>query len=243
MGIGVKIKGLVVRRGRFVLRVPQLSIAPGESFAVLGRTGSGKTVLIESIAGACKACEGTIELDGTDVRETDPRDRGVGLLCQDCLLFPHLSVAENVAYGPQRMGAGVREARGQAQELLELLGVGHLADSHPGLLSGGEAQRVALARALATRPGLLILDEPFSALDPTTRSGIRDAVRQVVRDFGCTLLFVTHDFDEAREMSERVGIVLDGRLRAVVDSATLLSTPHEDDVARFLGIQTEGGTA
>ncbi|WP_072500016.1 ABC transporter ATP-binding protein [Olsenella phocaeensis] len=237
MGIGIEIRGLVVRRGQFVLRVPRLSISPGESFAVLGRTGSGKTVLMESIAGACEVSEGSIELDGTNVRELDPRDRRIGLLYQDCLLFPHLSVVDNVAYGPQRMGAGTHEARWHAQELLELLGVGHLADAHPNLLSGGEAQRVALARALATRPGMLVLDEPFSALDPTTRGDIRDAVRRVVRDFGCTLLFVTHDFSEAQEMSERVGIVLDGRLRTVVDSTLLLRTTHEDDVARFLGIQ------
>ncbi|MFC2624522.1 MAG: ATP-binding cassette domain-containing protein [Propionibacterium acidifaciens] len=242
MGVGVRIRGLSMRRGDFVLRVPELDVLPDEVLAILGRTGSGKTVLMEAIAGAFPLDEGTIEFDGRDARTLPVQDRAIGMLYQDYLLFPHLTVRDNVAYGPRRAGAGRREARARAMELLTALGVARLADSMPAVISGGEQQRVALARALAARPGLLLLDEPFSALDPTTRAGLYETLRDVRRAFDCTIILVTHDFGEAQLLADRVGVMLEGRLRTVVAADALLDRAgHEPEVARFLGIDDDAG--
>lgn len=242
MGMEVRIHGLRARRGTFVLDVAELTIRDTETFAVLGSSGAGKTVLVESIAGAFPLDEGTIEFNGQDGRELPVQDRSVGIVYQDCLLFPHMTVLDNVAYGPLRRGSRRSPARARAMELLELFGVAHLAASAPALLSGGEQQRVALARALATRPELLLLDEPFSALDPTTRQGLHASLRRARADFDCTVVLVTHDFHEAQSLADRVGIIMGGRLRTVVRAQDLFASRHDPELARFLGIpETEEG--
>ena len=232
----IDVENLEVVRGEFTLRVDELHIRPGEVFAILGTTGSGKTVLMESIAGAYEIEKGSILLDGTDIDELPVQQRHLGILYQDYALFPHMTVRENVAYGLKRQHGSHEEITEKTNAMLSLFGIEHLADRYPGVISGGESQRCALARALVLEPETLILDEPFSALDPTTKTAMYDLLRSVHERFGCTIVFVTHDFHEAQTLAERIGIILDGQLRCVVDADKLFAETHDSDVRHFLGI-------
>lgn len=237
MGGSVEVRNLRVRRGSFVLDVPHLAICPREVFAILGSTGSGKTVLLESIAGAFPLDEGTILLDGKDVESLPVQQRHLGILYQDFALFPHLTVRDNIAYGLRMNGCKPRETDERVEAMLSLFSIGHLAGRYPGIISGGEAQRTALARALVLEPDILLLDEPFSALDPATKERLYATLRDVHARFDCTIVFVTHDFAEARSLADRVGVLLDGRLRAVRDAADLFRPEGlDDDIRSFLGL-------
>ncbi len=232
----IHISNLRVTRGEFVLRVDGLDVHAGEIFAILGSTGSGKTVLMESIAGAYPIDEGSILLDGKEAQSLPIQQRHLGILYQDYALFPHLNVWENIAYGLRRARPRRPDVEERVSEMLELFGIGHLAQRFPGVISGGEAQRVALARALVMRPDILILDEPFSALDPTTKGIMYETLRDIHARFGCTIVFVTHDFNEAQTLADRVGIILDGSLRCVVSANELFAAEHGPEVRHFLGL-------
>ena len=236
MAGSIDIHGLQVTRGEFTLTVDELAINAGEIFAILGTTGSGKTVLMESIAGAFPIDAGEILLDGKDIDSLPIQQRHLGILYQDYALFPHMTVRENIAYGLRRARPRRHDIDERVDEMLALFGIGHLAGRYPGVISGGESQRTALARALVLRPEILILDEPFSALDPTTKLAMYDMLREVHGSFGCTIVFVTHDFNEAQTLADRVGIILDGNLRCVVDAGELFDEEHVPEVKRFLGI-------
>ena len=236
MAGSIDIHDLRVTRGEFTLEVDELSIEAGEIFAILGTTGSGKTVLMESIAGAFPVDEGKIMLDGKNIDDLPIQQRHLGILYQDYALFPHMTVRDNIAYGLKRARPRRHDIAERVDEMLALFGITHLADRYPGVISGGESQRTALARALVLRPEILILDEPFSALDPTTKLSMYDMLREVHESFGCTIVFVTHDFNEAQTLADRVGIILDGQLRCVVSAGALFDEEHVPEVKRFLGI-------
>ncbi len=239
MAGSIEVRDLRVTRGSFTLEVDALSIQPREVFALLGSTGSGKTVLMETIAGAYPADEGCILLDGKDVDTLPVQQRHLGILYQDYALFPHMTVHRNVAYGLKRAGRGRADIDERVNGMLDLFGIRHIADRYPGVISGGEAQRTALARALVLEPEILILDEPFAALDPTTKRQMYALLRDVHARFDCTIVFVTHDFGEAQMLADRVGIILNGRLRTVVPAADLFEADHAPDVRRFLGLGDE----
>lgn len=233
----IEIRDLCVKRGAFVLSVPSLNIRPREIFAILGSTGSGKTVLMEAIAGACSWRRGEILLDGKRADSLPVQQRHLGILYQDYALFPHMTVRENVEYGLRVRKIGGDEARRRVDRLLTSFGIDGIADRYPGVISGGEAQRTALARALVLEPEILLLDEPFSALDPATKRQMYGVVREVHKRFDCTVVFVTHDFEEARILADKVGIVLDGSLRTVRDVDCLFDADGlDDDVLAFLDI-------
>ncbi len=236
MAGSIDIRGLRVTRGEFTLTVDELAINAGEIFAILGTTGSGKTVLMESIAGAYPIDEGAILLDGEDIEALPIQQRHLGILYQDYALFPHMTVRDNIAYGLKHSRPRRHDITERVDEMLALFGIEHLADRFPGVISGGESQRTALARALVLRPGTLILDEPFSALDPTTKLQMYAMLREVHVSFGCTIVFVTHDFNEAQTLADRVGIILDGSLRCVVAADALFDDEHAPEVKQFLGI-------
>lgn len=239
MAGSIKIHDLRVRRGSFVLNVSALDVRPREIFAILGSTGSGKTVLMEAIAGACSWNTGEILLDGKRANSLPVQQRHLGILYQDYALFPHMTVRENVEYGLRVRKIGGNEARKRVDRLLASFGIDGIADRYPGIISGGEAQRTALARALVLEPEILLLDEPFSALDPATKRQMYSVVREVHERFDCTIVFVTHDFAEARILADRVGIVLDGSLRAVRDAGRLFDVDGlDDDVLAFLDIDS-----
>ena len=233
----IDIHDLRVARGEFTLEVDELSINEGEIFAILGTTGSGKTVLMESVAGAFPVNSGSILLDGKDIDSLPIQQRHLGILYQDYALFPHMTVHDNIAYGLKRKRPRPHDIDEQVNEMLQLFGIEHLADRFPGVISGGESQRTALARALVMRPEILILDEPFSALDPTTKKQMYGLLRCVHERFGCTIVFVTHDFNEAQTLADRVGVILDGKLRCVVEAARLFDDEHAPEVKRFLGLE------
>ena len=191
------------------------SVAAGETIALLGPSGCGKTTILRLIAGFEQPNEGAIMIGGRDMHGLRPYERNVGLLFQHYALFPHMTVAENVAYGLRYRGAASRTIPGRVREMLELVRMGEFADRRPDRLSGGQQQRVALARALATRPTLLLLDEPLSALDAKLRYDLRNELKQLLAAVGSTVIVVTHDQEEAMSLGERVFVMNRGTLMQI----------------------------
>jgi thiamine transport system ATP-binding protein len=190
--------------GEVFARGIDLSLQQAEIIAILGPSGSGKSTLLGTIAGVVPAMGGTILVDGRDVTSAPIHQRGIGLVFQEPLLFAHLSVVDNVGYGLRRQGASRAQARERASDLLDWLDLGDYRDRSVDELSGGQAQRVALARALAPQPAVLLLDEPFSALDLDLRQRLADEVAQMLRHEGVAALHVTHDPSEAATVANRV---------------------------------------
>jgi putative spermidine/putrescine transport system ATP-binding protein len=198
---------------RSLLRDLHLTVAAGETVAVLGPSGSGKSTLLKIIAGLEAPDRGQVFLDGHDISDLPPHRRRCGLLFQDFALFPHLSVQDNVAFGLIEQGQRRTLARAQAIEMLQRFGLGVHTGAKVWQLSGGEQQRVALARALITAPRVLLLDEPFSALDADLRLGLRAEFQQRIAASGMAVLWVTHDEAEARSVGARGFRVVDGALQ------------------------------
>jgi sulfate/thiosulfate transport system ATP-binding protein len=216
-----------------------LTIPDGEFLALLGPSGSGKTTLLRALAGLEFPDGGSILFDGRPIDDVPARERGVGFVFQHYALFRHMSVARNVAFGleirPRRNRPAQPEIRRRVQDLLDLLGIGALAGRYPSQLSGGQRQRVALARALAIEPGLLLLDEPFGALDAQVRKNLRVWLRELHVRMGLTSVFVTHDQAEALEMADRVAVLNAGRIEQVATPDTLYAEPATPFVHEFLG--------
>ena len=222
----------------FHLRGIDLQVAPGEYFVVLGPTGAGKTVLLETIAGLFQPHRGHILLGGRDITNTPPERRGTGFVYQDCALFPHLDVAANIAFGLKlrtSLSSGTVERR--VAEMSQLLSIHHLLHRSPGTLSGGERQRVALARALVMEPSILLLDEPLSALDPETREGLQRELARIHGELNTTTLHVTHDFEEAVALADRIGVVHQGRIVQLGTPEEIFRQPASPFVARFVTVR------
>lgn len=217
-----------------VLRGLDLDIAEGHLTAVVGASGCGKTTLLRTIAGFVHPDDGSITLDGQLVAsrsvQVPPEKRGVTLVPQEGALFPHLDVAGNVAFGLTR-----KQPRSRVSDLLELVGLAGMESRWPHELSGGQQQRVALARALAPEPRLVLLDEPFSALDAGLRGAVRAEVRRVLRKAGTTALLVTHDQDEALSVADSVAVMADGMVAMHASPEVVYATPTDLGVARFIG--------
>ncbi|MEU9606562.1 ABC transporter ATP-binding protein [Streptomyces sp. NPDC048057] len=224
-------------RGERVLDGLDLTVGAGELAAVLGPSGCGKTTLLRVIAGFVAPDSGEVALGERIVSgpgvHVPPERRGVGIVAQEGALFPHLSVARNVAFG--LTGAPRAERAARTAEMLELVGLGAYGDRMPHELSGGQQQRVALARALAPRPALVLLDEPFSALDSALRAGLRSDVRAALRTAGATAVLVTHDQEEALSTADRVAVVRDGRIAQCGTPEELYHRPADPWVASFVG--------
>ncbi|MFC5746124.1 ABC transporter ATP-binding protein [Actinomadura rugatobispora] len=233
---------LLVRRGPFELDV-ELEAEPGEVVALLGPNGAGKSTALRALAGLTPMAAGHIRVDGDAVHALPPERRGIGMVFQDYLLFPHLSAVENVAFGLRCQGTGRREARRRAAEWLERVGLADYASSRPRTLSGGQAQRVALARALAVEPSLLLLDEPLSALDAHTRLEIRAAVRRHLAGFEGAAVLVTHDPLDAMVLADRLVVVEGGRVVQQGEPAEVARRPRTDYVARLVGLNLYRGHA
>ena len=191
-----------------------------ETVALVGPSGAGKTTVLRAIAGLAP---GRVRLGAEDWTALPPEQRSVGFVFQDYALFPHLSVEKNVAFG------------GDVGDLLDRLGIAGLRRARPRELSGGERQRVALARALARKPKVLLLDEPTAALDPHTRGAVRAELRALLRELALPTLLVTHDFEDAAALADRVGVLVDGRLRQLATARELVARPADPYVASFAG--------
>ncbi|GLZ45593.1 ABC transporter ATP-binding protein [Actinomycetospora sp. NBRC 106375] len=239
---------VTTRRGGFTLDV-DLRVEPGEVVAVLGPNGSGKSTLLGTLAGlyapedARVTLGGRVLLDSADGTAVPAHRRRVGMLSQQALLFPHLSVRDNVAFGPRCAGRPRREAAAGARRRLDDVGVGELEDRRPAELSGGQAQRVAIARALATEPELLLLDEPFAALDIDAAPAVRSVLRRLVRDTGQTTLLVTHDVVDAVVLADRLVVLAEGRIVEQGPTAEVLARPRSAFAARIAGLDLVTGVA
>jgi iron(III) transport system ATP-binding protein len=220
---------------KMVVNITALEMVPGELLALLGPSGCGKSTTLRLIAGLERPDAGTIAIGGVTVVDDSlilpPERRHVGLVFQDYALFPHLTVAGNVAYGLPR----AERASPRINELLELVGLAGFGDRYPRELSGGQQQRVALARALAPAPELLLLDEPFSGLDPGLRQHLRAEVRQILQRAGATGLLVTHDQEEALSIADRVAVMLDGHIVQIDTPERIYYAPTTPAVALFIG--------
>ena len=216
-----------------------LSVEPGETFALVGPSGAGKSTVLRVVAGLLRPPEGRVTLrDGVWLDTArgiclPPERRSVGLVFQEYALFPHLSVAQNVAFG----------GRERAAELLERFRIAHLAKARPAELSGGERQRVALARALARDPAVLLLDEPMASLDAHTRAGVRAELQELLRELALPTILVTHDFEDAAALADRVGVIAEGRVLQLGTPDELVAAPGDAFVASFTGATLLQGTA
>jgi molybdate transport system ATP-binding protein len=228
----LEVQDIALRAGSFRLGPVTLAVGGGEYLIVLGPTGAGKTVTLEAIAGLRRLDSGRVLMDGRDMTVAPPEARRIGFLYQDSLLFPHLSVRDNLAYGAHRLARAERAAT--IARLAALLGIEPLLGRMPRGLSGGERQRVGLARALATRPSILLLDEPMAALDPNSRRELRDRLRSLHRELGTTTIHVTHNFSEALALGDRVAVLIEGRVLQVGAAAEVFSHPDTAQIARFL---------
>ena len=237
----VEVNNFSLRKGTFQLRNISFEIAPDEIFAIVGKSGSGKTLLLESIAGYYAGLNGEVMVKGRAVLDTPLMDRKIGFVYQDFGLFPHMTVKKNIAYGLKMHNKPKKEIEAEVDLMAEILSITHIMEQYPGTLSGGEKQRTALARALVLNPDVLLLDEPFSALDPVTKDMMHDELLKLHYQFGCAILFVTHDFSEAQKLADRIGVMAGGCLKAVRTSDKLFEQYYEDEVNAFLGI--EGGRA
>ena len=241
----LQLNDVTLRRGSFLLEKVNLALDKGEILALLGRTGAGKTLLLETAAGICPPSGGQVLFQGREVGSIPLHRRNIGYLYQEYSLFPHLTAAQNIGYGLRMRRMRREKIRCQVEQLAGRFGLERVLNQYPGTLSGGEQQRVALARALALRPALLLLDEPFAALDPVTKRQLYGLLRQVRKEFGCAVLFVTHDFAEAQGLADRVGVLAGGELCGIVPAKELYSAAWPAPAREFLGLveQQEGETA
>jgi ABC-type Fe3+/spermidine/putrescine transport system ATPase subunit len=226
------VDNLTARAGSFSIGPVTLDVPAGRVLVILGPSGSGKTTLLTVIAGLRPSLDGRVHLVGQDITTWPPEGRRIGMVFQDGALFPHLTVRQNIWFGPRALRL---PATGSTDELLGQLGITHLADRAPRTLSGGERQRVALARALAVQPRLLLLDEPLSALDQPTREEMRGQLRQLLAQQSIPAIHVTHDRDEALTLADDLAILVDGTIRQVGTASDVAAHPADPVAAKLLG--------
>jgi molybdate/tungstate transport system ATP-binding protein len=229
----ITIKNLKVDLGDFLLQGINLNINSGEYFIILGPTGAGKTVLLEAIAGLYPVLEGEVWIGDKEITDLSPEKRGISIVYQDQVLFPHLLVEENIAFGLKMGKCPKNEVKAKIDAIAEIVGISHLLKRTPVTLSGGEKQKVALARALVTEPKVLLLDEPLSALDPETKERMQRELSEMHRKVKVTVIHVTHDFEEAIALGHRVAVLNDGCIAQVGTPEEFLRQPSSEFVARF----------
>ncbi len=233
----LRLQDIRVILGDFQLKDISLHVRNGEYMVLLGPTGTGKTVLLETIAGMYRIVRGSILVQGRDVTRLPPEKRNLGVVYQDYALFPHLTVRRNIAFGLQLRG----EPRGKVSKVVEEMGdfldIGSILDRRPGNLSGGERQRVALARALVLEPHVLLLDEPLSALDRSTRDRLRRELKRIHQEIGVTIVHITHDLTEAFFLADHLAVMKDGSILQQDTPENVLKCPRNRAVAELLGIE------
>ena len=218
-----------------VVKQFDIAVDRGEFVSFLGPSGCGKTTNLRMIAGFETPTTGTIRINGREVTHLSPNQRDIGMVFQSYALFPNMTVAQNVAFGLKVARKPAAEIKARTVEMLDLIRLPHLADRFPYQLSGGQQQRVALARAIATKPQLLLLDEPLSALDAKIRVSLREEIRSLQRKLGITTIFVTHDQEEALSMSDRIVVMSEGRIEQLGTPFEIYNHPQTRFVASFVG--------
>ncbi|MBO9538148.1 ABC transporter ATP-binding protein [Herbaspirillum sp.] len=232
----LRISGLCKRYGDFVALAPtDLDVAQGEFLTLLGPSGSGKTTLLSLIAGLAQPDEGSIAINGADVTYGAPYERDIGMVFQNYALFPHMSVAENIAFPLQMRKVDAASASKKVMEALEMVHLPHVAGRYPRELSGGQQQRIALARCMVYRPSIILMDEPLGALDKKLRDHMQLEIKRIHRELGTTIVYVTHDQEEAMTMSDRICLMNAGAIAQLGSPDDLYFRPRSAFVADFLG--------
>jgi ABC-type Fe3+/spermidine/putrescine transport system ATPase subunit len=230
----LELKNINISLGTFAICDVNLTIEQGDYFVLAGPSGAGKTILLETIAGIYQATTGQIFLDGKEISGLPTGKRGIGLVFQDNTVFPHLSVKENIRFALKRWIQKKVEIESELFKLAEQLGIVHLLNRRPSTLSGGELQRVVLARTMASKPKILLLDEPLSSVDTTGKDHLKALLRDLNRQ-GQTIVHVTHDFEEAVSLATKVGIMHSGRIVEQGTVETVFYSPRNEFTARFCG--------
>lgn len=232
----LSIDKISITLGSFSLKEVSFTVRTGEYFMLLGPTGAGKTIVLETIAGIHIPDAGRICWDGKDLTHAEPRDRNIAVVYQDYMLFPHLTVKENIGFGLVQKKADRADVENGVREMAGMLGISHLLERYPGTLSGGEQQRVALARALILKPRVLLLDEPTNALDTAMREHMRKELLRIHRITGTTVIQITHHFEEVFALADRVAVMRDGKIIQTGTPAEVFWHPKDTFVAGFVGI-------
>lgn len=233
----IKIRGLSKRLKDFNIEDIDLDIKEKEYFVILGPTGTGKTVLLELIAGLVCPDRGNIFFNGEELTELPPEERNIGMVYQDYMLFPHLNVKENITFGLKVRGVKREERERALKKIVRLFRIEHLLTRDVKNLSGGEKQRVALARALITAPRILLLDEPLSALDPGTKEQLQENLKELHERLETTTLHITHDFNEALALADRIAIMHNGKIVQTGKPEEIFKQPNSSFVAEFVGVK------
>lgn len=233
----VALKNIVARYGSFLaVDHVSLTIESGQFVTLLGPSGCGKSSTLRIVAGLLQPDEGVVEFNGRDVTSVSSAKRNIGMVFQSLALFPHMTVTQNVAFGLRMKKMPQSEIEGQVRQMLQIVRLDHLADRYPAQMSGGQQQRVALARALAITPSILILDEPFGALDRKLREAMQVELHALTRQLGITALFVTHDQEEALMLSDSIAVMNKGRVEQFGTPAEIYRAPRTEFVADFMGM-------
>jgi len=232
----IKIRNLSKDWKEFSLKGINLEIKKDEYFVILGPTGAGKTLLLETIAGFYFPDKGEVRIDGHDVTNLPPERRRIGFIYQDYSLFPHFNVEQNIEFG-LKLRKSSDTNRKRLEEIMDWLDISHLAHRYPATLSGGEQQKIAIARAIAIEPSVLLLDEPLAALDLRTRDYLREELKRVKRELGITMVHVTHDQTEAMVLADRIAVMMKGRIMQVGTAYEIFNKPQNEEIADFVGVE------
>jgi ABC-type sugar transport system ATPase subunit len=233
----IKVEDLDIKLKDFILHGITLEVRDGEYYVLLGPSGAGKTVILETVAGLLKQRKGTIIIGGKDVSSAPPESRHIAFVPQDLALFPHLSVLENILFGAKARGMSPHTYQSRFDDLVGILQLGHRLSAFPRTLSGGEKQRVALARALITTPEIILLDEPMSSLDPPIRRQLQRLLKEIHTHFAVTILHVTHDQEEAFILGDVISILMDSKIVQTGKRNRVYFFPETKDIALFTGME------
>ena len=237
MSVAISIDKVVKKFGSTtVINGLSLQVEPGEFFTLLGPSGCGKTTLLRMVIGFNSIDGGTIKLDGKVINDIPVNERNMGMVFQNYAIFPHMSVAANVAFGLKQRKVPPAEIKRQVEEILNVVKIGHLKDRMPTQLSGGQQQRVALARAIVIHPQVLLMDEPLSNLDAKLRVEMRNAIKRIQQQIGITTVYVTHDQEEALAVSDRIAVMHNGIIQQVGSPQHIYQRPTNQFVATFIGL-------
>lgn len=231
----LEVRDLCLNVGGFELSRIELKAEKGDYLALIGPTGSGKSLLLETIIGFYRPEKGRIILEEKDITDLPPNMRQISIVYQDHMLFPHMDIFENIAYALRKKVRDKKQIEAEVRQIAGVLGIGELLYRKPATLSGGEKQRAALARSLVVRPKLLLLDEPFSALDARTREKLREMLKKAISEYSTTVLHVTHDFEDVWTLANRVVVIRRGEVMQAGDPESVFKRPSPDFVAEFLG--------